>query len=91
MAADALLVIGRPVPDEAWASIRSEFAPHTPEQVRHRLAELMEDPEPVMRQLVRVSIDAHCPGFQFLPDGQLHPAVVSLFRQAGGTEDPTQL
>lgn len=49
-------VIGRPVPDEVWESIRAEFALPTLEQVRHRLAELVEDPAPVMRQLVRVFI-----------------------------------
>lgn len=36
-----------------------------------------------MRQLVRIIDEGtYCPGFQFLPDGQLHPAVVSLFGQA---------
>jgi hypothetical protein len=37
-----------------------------------------------MRQLVRVFIDdgTFCPGFQFLPGGQLHPNVVDLFRRA---------
>ena len=47
-------IIGRPVPDEVWESVRAEFALPTVEQVRRRLAELMEDPAPVMRQLVRV-------------------------------------
>jgi hypothetical protein len=46
--------MGRPVSDEVWESIRTEFALPTLEQVRRRLAELMEDPAPVMRQLVRV-------------------------------------
>jgi hypothetical protein len=77
-------IIGRPVPDEIWESIAAEFALPTLEQVRRRLAELMEDPAPVMRQLVRVFIDegTYCPGFQFLPAGELHPVVVSLFRHA---------
>jgi hypothetical protein len=77
-------IIGRPVSEEVWETVRTEFALPTVEQVRRRLAELMEDPAPVMRQLVRVFIDegTYCPGFQFLPDGQLHPAVVSLFRHA---------
>jgi hypothetical protein len=77
-------IVGRPVPDAVWESVRAEFALPTLEQVRRRLAELMEDPAPVMRQLIRVFIDdgTYCPGFQFLPDGQLHPAVVSLFRHA---------
>jgi hypothetical protein len=53
-------------------------------QVRHRLSELIDDPEPVMQQLVRVFIDdgTYCPGFQFLADGRLHPAVVDLFQRA---------
>lgn len=78
------LIIGRPVSDEVWESIRAEFALPTHEQVRRRLAELMEDPAPVMRQLVRVFIGegTYCPGFQFVPGGQLHPAVVSLFGHA---------
>jgi hypothetical protein len=44
----------------------------------------MEDPEPVVRQLVRVFIDdgTYCPGFQFLPGGQLHPTVLTLFQRA---------
>jgi hypothetical protein len=77
-------IIGRPVPDEVWESVRTEFALPTLEQIRRRLAELMEDPAPVMRQLIRVFIGegTYCPGFQFLPDGRLHPAVVSLFRHA---------
>jgi hypothetical protein len=77
-------IIGRPVSEEVWESVRTEFALPTLEQVRRRLGELMEDPDPVMRQLVRVFIGegTYCPGFQFLPDGQLHPAVVSLFRHA---------
>ncbi len=77
-------IIGRPVADEVWEAVRAEFALPTLEQFRRRLAELMEDPEPVMRRLVRIFIGegTYCPGFQFLPDGQLHPAVVSLFRHA---------
>jgi len=44
----------------------------------------MEDPEPLMQQLVRVFIDdgTFCPGFQFIPGGQLHPTVTALFRLA---------
>jgi hypothetical protein len=70
--------------DQTWAGIRTEFTLPTLQQVRRRLSELMEDPEPVMRQLVRVFIDdgTFCPGFQFLPGGQLHPQVIELFRRA---------
>ena len=50
----------------------------------------MEDPEPVMRQLVRVFIDdgTFCPGFQFLPGGQLHPTVLTLFQRAMDLDIP---
>lgn len=77
-------IIGRPVSDQVWESIRAEFTLPSQEQVRRRLAELMEDTDPVMRQLVRVFIGegTYCPGFQFLPGGQVHPTVASLFRQA---------
>lgn len=53
-------------------------------QVRLRLAELIDDPEPVMQQHVRVFIDdgTYCPGFQVLAGGQLHPAVMDLFSRA---------
>ena len=75
---------GQPINDQTWAGIRTEFTLPTLQQVRRRLSELMEDPEPVMRQLVRVFIDdgTFCPGFQFLPGGQLRPTVVALFQRA---------
>ncbi|WP_211880041.1 hypothetical protein [Pseudarthrobacter albicanus] len=74
----------RPVSDSIWEGIRAEFTLPALEQVRRRLAELMEDPEPVMQQLVRVFIGAgtFCPGFQFLPGGRLHPTVMMLFQRA---------
>ncbi len=76
-------IIGRPVSDQVWESIRAEFTLPPLEQVRRRLAELMEDTDPVMRQLVRVIGEGtYCPGFQFLPGGQIHPTVASLFRHA---------
>jgi hypothetical protein len=72
------------ISDQTWAGIRTEFTLPTLDQVRRRLSELMEDPEPVMRQLVRVFIDdgTFCPGFQFLPGGQIHPQVIDLFGRA---------
>jgi hypothetical protein len=74
----------QPVSDRMWEGIRAEFTLPALEQVRRRLAELMEDPEPVMQQLVRVFIGdgTFCPGFQFLPGGQLHPTVMVLFQRA---------
>lgn len=44
----------QPIPAQTWDNIRSEFSLPSLDQVRRRLFELMEDPEPVMRQLVRV-------------------------------------
>lgn len=84
------VIIGRPVSDQVWESIRAEFTLPTLEQVRRRLAELMEEPDPVMRQLVRVLVreDTYCPGFQFLPGGQLHPTVVKLFQRAMALKIP---
>ncbi|NUU31791.1 hypothetical protein HNO80_09330 [Arthrobacter sp. C9C5] len=72
------------ISDQTWAGIRTEFTLPTLAQVHRRLSELGEDPEPIMRQLVRVFIDdgTFCPGFQFLPGGQLHPTVTPLFRRA---------
>jgi hypothetical protein len=74
----------QPINDQTWAGIRAEFTLPTLQQVRRRLSELMEDPEPVMRQLIRVFIDddTFCPGFQFLPGGQLRPQVLDLFGRA---------
>jgi hypothetical protein len=74
----------QPINDQTWAAIRTEFTLPTLAQVHRRLSEIMEDPEPVMQQLVRVFIDdgTFCPGFQFLPGGQLHPTVVGLFQRA---------
>jgi hypothetical protein len=74
----------QPINGQIWDGIRAEFTLPALEQVHRRLCELMEDPEPVMRQLVRVFIDdgTFCPGFQFLPGGQLHPTVLTLFQRA---------
>jgi hypothetical protein len=73
-----------PISDQTWESIRKEFTLPAVEQVRGGLPELVDDPEPVMQQLVRVFIreGTFCPGFQFLAGGQLHPTVVGLFRRA---------
>lgn len=72
------------VSDQTWEAIRAEFTLPALEQVRRRLSELVEDPEPVMQQLVRVFIDegTYCPGFQFLAGGRLHPTVTALFQRA---------
>lgn len=73
-----------PISNQMWEVIRAEFTLPALEQVRLRLAELMDDPQPVMQQLVRVFIDdgTFCPGFQFLAGGHLHPTVVELFQRA---------
>lgn len=73
-----------PIPPQAWDNIRAEFTLPSLDQVHRRLSELMEDPEPIMRQLVRVFIGegTYCPGFQFLSGGQLQPVVTALFQRA---------
>lgn len=73
-----------PISDQTWDAIRAEFTLPSLAQIRHRLAELIDDPEPVMQQLVRVFIDdgTYCPGFQFLAGGRLHPTVLNLFSRA---------
>lgn len=74
-----------PVPEQLWERIRNEFHLPSLEQVRERLAAIHEDPEPMMRQLVRVFIEyegTYCPGFQFFPDLTLDPVVVELFERA---------
>ena len=79
-----------PNPAQAWDNIRAEFTLPALDQVRRRLSELMEDPEPIMRQLVRVFIGegTYCPGFQFLPGGQLQPVVTALFQRAMELKTP---
>ena len=74
-----------PVPEQLWARIREEFGLPSLEQVRERLSVVREDPEPMMRQLVRVFIGeggTYCPGYQFRPDLTLDPVVVELFERA---------
>lgn len=73
-----------PVPEQLWERIRNEFHLPTLEQVRERFASVHEDPEPAIRQLVRVFVDEQtlCPGFQFRPDLSLNPVVVGLFERA---------
>lgn len=77
--------LGRePNSDQTWEAIRAEFTLPSLGQVRRRLSELMDDPEPVMQRLIRVFIDegTFWPGFQFLAGEQLHPTVVDLFKRA---------
>lgn len=80
----------QPISEQVWDEIRAEFTLPTVGQVRRRLSELMEDPEPVMQQLVRLFIDEgiYCPGFQFLAGGQLHPTVRNLFVRAMALKIP---
>lgn len=79
-----------PIDTSVWAGIEAEFSLPALEQVRGRLAGLTSDPEPAMRQLIRIFIDegTYCPGFQFRPDGTLHPAVTGLFERAMGLKVP---
>lgn len=70
-----------PIPPAVWEEIRNEFTLPTQDQVRAKLGSLVADPEPIMRQLVRVFIGygTFCPGYQFIDGGQLHPVVIQLF------------
>lgn len=73
-----------PTPPQLWDTIRNEFGLPALSQVRERLEAGSPDPEPVLRQLVRVFIDegTFCPGFQFQPDLSLNQVVVGLFQRA---------
>jgi len=61
-----------PIPPVVWEEIRNEFTLPAVDQVRAKLAAETGDPEPVMRQLVRVFIGdgTFCPGYQFQDNGQ---------------------
>ncbi|MDR6639595.1 hypothetical protein [Paenarthrobacter nitroguajacolicus] len=73
-----------PVPEQLWERIRNEFHLPSLDQVRERFSAMQEDPEPVIRELVRVFLDGgtYCPGYQFRPDLTLEPVVVKLFERA---------
>lgn len=73
-----------PIPPQLWNAIREEFGLPTLTQVRERLEASLPDPEPTLRQLVRVFINegTFCPGFQFQRDLSLDPVVVGLFQRA---------
>ena len=73
-----------PVPDQLWDRIRDEFHLPTLDQVLERYSAMHEDPERLMRQLVRVFIDTDtlCPGFQFQADLSLNAVVTGLFERA---------
>ena len=64
-----------PISDQIWEGIRAEFTLPALAQVHRRLSELMEDPEPVMQQLVRVIDDGtFCPGVPVPPRRTTPPA-----------------
>jgi hypothetical protein len=73
-----------PIAPQLWDAIRDEFGLPALGQVRARLEASSPDPEPALRQLIRVFIDdgTFCPGFPFFPGGQLHPTVTALFRRS---------
>ncbi|WP_461165327.1 hypothetical protein [Arthrobacter sp. R4-81] len=79
-----------PISEQVWDGIRAEFTLPAVGQVHQRLSEIMEDPEPVMQQLVRVFIGegTYCPGFQFLVGGQVRPTVRDLFIRAMALKIP---
>ena len=49
-----MTVNSQPISDQTWEGIRAEFTLPALGQVRRRLSELMDDPGPVLRRLVRV-------------------------------------
>jgi hypothetical protein len=73
-----------PIPPRLWNAVRDEFGLPALSDVRQRLQAECPDPEPVLRQIVRVFTDegTFCPGFQFLPDMSLNPTIVGLFQRA---------
>ena len=74
-----------PIPEQLWARIRNEFHLPSLEQVREKYSALHEDPEPLIRQLVRVFTadgTTYCPGYQFRPNLTLDPVVLALFERA---------
>ncbi|MDI2036830.1 antitoxin Xre/MbcA/ParS toxin-binding domain-containing protein [Paenarthrobacter nitroguajacolicus] len=74
-----------PIPPQLWDRIREEYGLPTLEQVRERLTAVSQNPEPVMRRLVRVFIHdqgTYRPGYQFQPDLTLNPVVTGLFDRA---------
>ena len=75
---------GAPVPEQLWERIRNEFQLPALDQVRERFSAGQENPDPIMRRLVRVFIDddTYCPGYQFQADLSLNPIVTVLFERA---------
>ncbi|WP_454810604.1 hypothetical protein [Paenarthrobacter nitroguajacolicus] len=73
-----------PIPEIVWERLSSEFGLPSLDRVRTRLGRIHEDPEPVIRQLVRVFFadGTYCPGFQFRSDLSLNPVVLALFDRA---------
>jgi hypothetical protein len=71
------------VGDVVWDRIRSEFGLMTQDEFEAQFETLFNDPEPFLRQAVRVFTgdDTLFPGFQII-DGILSPAVVALFDKA---------
>lgn len=55
------LVYGEPIPPTMWENIRTEFGLPALDQARARLASIHPDPEPVMRELVRVFLRSCSP------------------------------
>lgn len=71
------------ISQEFWDGVRCECGLQTLDECRRRFEALYGDPEPYMRQLVRVFVGdgTLVPGIGFV-DGQLNPVVLALFRCA---------
>lgn len=71
------------VGNEIWDGIRSEFGLLEQDEFEAHFETLFNDPEPLLRQAVRVFIDEDTlfPGFQIV-GGALSPAILALFDEA---------
>lgn len=78
------LLYGQVIPPAVWEGIRTECGLPTLAQVRTRLTSIHTDPEPIMRQLVRIFLEDEtlCPGYQFTDTLEVKPAVLVLFTRA---------
>ncbi|MEC5181283.1 hypothetical protein RCH07_002648 [Arthrobacter sp. CG_A4] len=74
---------GQPITSQTWAAIRAEFTLPSLGLVRRRLSELMEDPQPVLRLLVRVFLS----GLGNL-DSSSSPAATSTRQSWGSSGEP---
>jgi hypothetical protein len=73
-----------PAIDRKWWDSLEDFRLMTLDECVEHFETLVGDPEPYMRQLIRVFVDdaTLAPSYQFSEDGLLHPVVQALFKRA---------